>query len=104
MQSRFIKDWQLDYSTVFDMSVVIYRSPWLLHSSGCWIPDYNSQNQWLQVNFLRSTRVTNIKTQGRPLANQWVVTYELSFGDDGSFFQFYRRNGKIRVNFLLVDE
>ena len=50
------------------------------------------QHQWLQVDFGKKTDVTGIKTWGQKDAGQWVMTYSISFGDDGSNFKPYQES------------
>ena len=100
MEERFIQSSQVSFSTDYGP---YYSQAWLTPGQGggdaCWVPHYGKANQWLQIDFLRLTKVTGIKTQGRPSSNhlQWVVTYYLKFGNDGDFFFTYQRNGKTKV-------
>ena len=102
MESRFIKDSQFDFSAVAGGGHVRYRSPWLKpgdeSSDYCWVA--GGDDQWMQVDFLRLTKISAIKTQGRSWlgGSEWVVNYELAFGNDGNHFHFYQRNGKPKVN------
>ena len=57
----------------------------------------NNARQWLQINFEYIARVTEIATQGRRDAHQWVTRYVLSYGD-GTSFKAYRERRKIRVS------
>ena len=99
MQNRFIQDSQISFSTTYGGK---HQSPWLtpgeMSNDHCWIPR-TAAGQWLQVDFLRLTKVTKIKSQGRPSGHQhWVVTYYLKFGNDGVHFVLYQRNGKTKVS------
>ena len=100
MEERFITSSQISFSTDYGSH---YSQAWLTpgQESGeaCWVPHYNEEYPWLQIDFLRLTKVTKIKTQGRPSSSNrhWVVTYYLKFGNNGDFFFTYQRNGKIKM-------
>ena len=96
MENRFIQQSQISFSTTYGG---IYKLPWLnVGGDRCWVPHYGIVGSWLQVDFLRLTKVTKVKTQGRTPRDQWVVTYNLAFGNDGEFFFNYQRNGETEVN------
>ena len=65
--------------------------------SGSWVPTFNNGQQWLQVDLGKKTWVTDIKTQGRYNAYQWVTSYGVSYSNDGSNFQTYKENNKDKV-------
>ena len=58
-----------------------------------WVAKTNDQNQWLQVDFQRSTIITEISTQGRGRHGQFVKSYTVSFSDDESNFQSFNTEG-----------
>jgi ribosomal protein L19E len=64
---------------------------------GAWSARRNDLNQWLQVNFVLQATVTEILTQGRSDADQWVTSYTVSYSNDGLNFFAYRANGVIKV-------
>ena len=66
-------------------------------NTGAWSSRANNRNQWLQVNFLKTTKITGISTQGRPESNQWVTSFSLSYSIRGSTFKRYRVNGNVKV-------
>ena len=103
MQDRSIERSQISFSSAHNDARRRWESPWLNPDSGqlnghAWVPHYNNEEQWLQVDFLRSTKVTEIKTQGRSIYQQWVTSYEIAFGNDGENFRFCQRYGKNEVN------
>jgi hypothetical protein len=51
---------------------------------GCWCPSWEDEQPWLQVNFSRMVTISNIKTQGRPDADEWVKSYELHYSSDNA--------------------
>ena len=66
--------------------------------TGAWSSRRNDLNQWLQVDFELQATVTEIMTQGRSDANQWVKSYAVTYSNDGVFFDAYQKNGIIKVN------
>ncbi|CAH3132495.1 unnamed protein product [Porites lobata] len=64
---------------------------------GSWVPRTNNGHQWLQVDLGKKTEVTGIKTQGRYNAHQWVKSYRVSYSNDGSTFQIYKENNKVKI-------
>jgi hypothetical protein len=64
---------------------------------GAWSSRSNDLNQWLQVNFVLQATVTEILTQGRSNANQWVTSFTVSYSNDGLDFFAYRVNGVVKV-------
>jgi hypothetical protein len=66
---------------------------------GVWSAKKNNGNQWLQVDFQRSTIITGISTQGRvSYHNQHVKNYTISFSVDGAKFHNYKLNGIHKVS------
>lgn len=71
-------------------------------NAGAWCPLVPDDNQWFQVDFLRTVKVTGFATQGRhsTRGKQWPLEYTLSFregSDNDVKFQFYRKQGRIEV-------
>ncbi|XP_028408851.1 fibrillin-1-like isoform X4 [Dendronephthya gigantea] len=64
---------------------------------GAWSSKYNDGQQWIQVNFGLQATVTEILTQGRSNAYQWVKSYSVSYSKDGLNFFTYRVNGLVKV-------
>lgn len=64
---------------------------------GAWSSRFNKADQWLQVNFELQATITEILTQGRSNANQWVKSYTVSYSNDGVNFFKYRVNGVVKV-------
>ena len=71
--------------------------------TGAWSSGANDLNQWLQVDFQRSTIITGISTQGRQDNSQRVTKYTIFFGDGKNPFYGYK-SGKMlkvmRINFI----
>eukprot|EP00794_Sanderia_malayensis_P000105 gene105-715_t len=55
-----------------------------LNSYGTWCNKRSDVTPHLQVNFRKSTIVTDIASQGRIYANGWVQTYNIAYKDVGS--------------------
>lgn len=103
MQDRFIQQSQLSFSSWYAKTDLRHESPWLTpgvtNGDRSWVPHHGIEGQWLKVDFLRLTKVTEIRTQGRPSTDEmWVTSYEVAFGNDGEQFKFYQRYGKTKVN------
>jgi hypothetical protein len=70
--------------------------------TGAWSSRRNDRNQWLQVDFQRSTIITGISTQGRQEATQFIKSYTISFSDDGKSFRSYKPGGMLKVSRIVV--
>ncbi|XP_046853421.1 uncharacterized protein LOC124446621 isoform X2 [Xenia sp. Carnegie-2017] len=67
-------------------------------NTGAWSTRTSNVNEWLQVNFLKTTKITGISTQGRPACcDQWVTSFSLSYSDLGTTFTPYTVNGNTQV-------
>ena len=66
---------------------------------GSWIPLVSGENQWLQVDFLRTVKVTGLATQGRKHGHHWVKEFTVSYkqGKDDVEFHLYKKQGIIKV-------
>ena len=91
MESGEISDDQITASSEYDPN---HRAPNARlnfnKNSGAWSARTRDQNQWLQVDFQRSTIITGISTQGRVQHAQFVKSYTVSFSDDESNFQSFK--------------
>ena len=65
--------------------------------TGAWSPQTNDLDQWLQVDFQRSTIITGISTQGREDLLQFVKKYTISFSDDEENFTGYKTGETLKV-------
>ena len=66
--------------------------------TGAWSSQTTDLNQWLQVDFQRSTIVTGISTQGRQDAEHFVKSYTISFSDDENIFNCYKTGFALKVS------
>lgn len=58
-----------------------------------WVAKHNNHNQWLSLDFRRSTKVTGFAIQGCEDKNWWVTSVWLQFSQDGVYFAYYRKWG-----------
>ena len=94
LQSGRIRNNQITASSQYNK----YHAPWLarLHRArrgsytGSWAARYNKHNQWLQIDFRKSMKVTGIATQGRQDADQWVTAYYIYYSSDGVYFSMVK--------------
>ena len=63
-----------------------------------WIASPGEANPWLQVDFIDNATVSEISTQGRDNADQWVKTYSVRYSLDGTIFREYEENGVFKVD------
>ena len=68
---------------------------------GAWASGPLDLNQWLQVDFKRSTLITGISTQGRQDANEHVTTYTISSSDDGKNFHSFKAGALLKVRYTM---
>jgi hypothetical protein len=95
MQNGRIEDFQITASTIHDAGLSTTQGR--LNGRSSWSADRNDQNQWIQVDFGREEVVTAIGTQGRRNYPQWVDTYSVSYGFNGSAFEPYKINDVLKV-------
>ena len=60
--------------------------------TGAWSSRTNDKNQWLQVDLGKKLEVTAIHTQGRYDSNQWVMSYTVSYSNDGKTSHPYQNH------------
>lgn len=81
MSNGHISNDQITYSSRKNPGVTGHRArvnATNVYYSGAWTAIHEEINKWLQVDFLMSTVVTMVATQGRKDGNYWVTTYALS--------------------------
>lgn len=107
MQNRRIPNYAITASSMWDAN----HGPYLgrLHFTargryqGAWSSRHNNHHQWFQVDFRRPTKVTNVATQGRQNANQWVTQYRLAYSQDGLTWVLYKLRDAIKV-WRIIDK
>ena len=101
MESRAISDAQISASSQWDDNHAAKQGRLNFKAGsgkqGGWSTRYNNQNQWLKVDLGGIKSVTSLATQGRNGYSQWVASYKVEFGNDGSSFQFYQEHGADKV-------
>ena len=97
MENRLIKDSQITASTQYDGNHAAIQGRLNFRAgggkAGGWSARTNDVKQWIQVDLLSDTKVTQIVTQGRNAYNQWVKKYKLQYSSDGVNFNFYHLQG-----------
>ena len=68
-----------------------------LNGTSCWSAGENNKYQWIQVDLCKERVLTAIATQGRKSAEEWVVSYSVSYSLDRDNFENYKINEKIEV-------
>ena len=84
----------------------VQHGPWLarLHlarrgrNMGGWVSRHNNHNQWLQVTYPRTMKITGILTQGRQDYNQWVTAFWVMYSQDGAHWIHYQQYGQPKVS------
>ena len=71
-----------------------------LGNSKSWTAANKNTIQWLQVDFGRIVEITQIATQGREGAKEWVKEYYLQYSNNESQFVTYE-NHKVDVFFYI---
>ena len=106
-KSKVIKDAQISASSEWDGNHAAIQGTlnFLAHQrkQGGWSAKNNNLNQWIQVDLLTKTTVTQIATQGRNADNQWVKKYRIQYSDDGVNFSFYQTPGQNFPKVLLMN-
>ena len=106
-QLKLIKDAQISASSEWDgdHAAIQGRLNFLAHQrkKGGWSAKNNNLNQWIQVDLLTKTTVTQMATQGRNAYNQWVKKYRIQYSDDGVNFSFYQIPGQNFPKVLLMN-
>ena len=106
-KSKVIKDAQISASSEWDgnHAAIQGRLNFLAHpgKQGGWSAKNNNLNQWIQVDLLTKTTVTQMATQGRNAYNQWVKKYRIQYSDDGVNFSFYQIPGQNFPKVLLMN-
>jgi len=98
MESGLIEDSQITASSQFDDNHAAIQGRLNFLAAGAkaggWSSRTNDANQWIEVDLVSYTKVTQIVTQGRNAFNQWVTKYKLQYSDDGVNFHFYQLPGQ----------
>ena len=95
MESREIRDDQITASSQESS----YPASSARLNAGAWMAMTSGLNQWLQVDFERSTIITGISTQGLDmgLGFEYVTDYTISFSNGEQNFHGYKPQGELKV-------
>lgn len=64
---------------------------------GGWIPQYNSDGEWVQVDLGKVTEVGGIATQGSASGSYYLTTFDLIYSLDGSVWHSYMMRGAAKT-------
>ena len=67
---------------------------------GGWSPKSSNQDEWIQFDLGKNTKMTGMAIQGSDNGNWWTTSYSLSHRVDGGSYEPYN-NGQVRA--LLID-
>ncbi|XP_036893723.1 coagulation factor VIII isoform X3 [Sturnira hondurensis] len=103
MESKAISDAQITASSYFNNMFAAWSpSQARLHLQGrtnAWRPQVNNPEEWLQVDFRKTMKVTGITTQGAKslLTSMYVKEFLISSSQDGHNWTPFLQNGKVKV-------
>ncbi|XP_036271624.1 coagulation factor VIII isoform X1 [Pipistrellus kuhlii] len=103
MENKAIADAQITASSYLDNMFATWSpSQARLHLQGrtnAWRPRVNNPEEWLQVDFRKTMRVTGITTQGMKslLTSMYVKEFLISSSQDGHTWTPCLQNGKVKV-------
>ena len=69
--------------------------------TGGWSAKYNDIGQWFQIDTGAVSKIIEVATQGRHDADQWVLSYSLSYSQDGVYYYSYMK-GKVTSTMLFA--
>ncbi|XP_032227696.2 uncharacterized protein LOC5503440 [Nematostella vectensis] len=87
METGQIKDQQISASSYHSKSLNPQNSR--LNGDRSWSAKMNGKDQWIQVDFMQTAKITQVATQGRADAYQWVTSYRLEYSRDFIVWQSY---------------
>ena len=81
------------------------HAPWLARLNnvpkhgytGSWSTQFNKAGEWLQFDLGEERLLTNLSTQGRPSADQWVKSYNIFFSLDSVKWEPFKENNAVKV-------
>ncbi|XP_075394710.1 coagulation factor VIII [Tenrec ecaudatus] len=103
MESRAISDAQITASSHFTSLFATWSpSQARLHLQGrtnAWRPQVNNAQEWLQVDFQRTVKVTGITTQGAKalFTSMYVREFHIASSQDGQHWTPFPQEGKVKV-------
>jgi hypothetical protein len=102
MENYLIQDAQLTSSTAKDQTTRAVNARLNLEAvvgnrTGAWIALDTDLQPWLRIDFVANITLAVISTQGREDADEWVTSYEISFGMDPKRYEYYEENEVTKV-------
>lgn len=103
MENKAISDAQITASSYLNNMFATWSpSQARLHLQGrtnAWRPQVNNPEEWLQVDFQKTMKVTGIATQGVKslLTSMYVKEFLISSSQDGHNWTLFLQNGKVKV-------
>uniref|UniRef100_A0A452URJ8 Coagulation factor VIII n=1 Tax=Ursus maritimus TaxID=29073 RepID=A0A452URJ8_URSMA len=103
MENKAISDAQITASSYLNSMFATWSpSQARLHLQGrtnAWRPQANNPNEWLQVDFQKTMKVTGITTQGVKslLTSMYVKEFLIASSQDGHNWTLFLQNGKVKV-------
>ncbi|KAF6389938.1 coagulation factor VIII [Rhinolophus ferrumequinum] len=103
MENKAISDAQITASSYLNNMFATWSpSQARLHLQGrtnAWRPQVNNPEEWLQVDFQKTMKVTGITTQGVKslLTSMYVKEFLISSSQDGHNWTPFLQNGKVKV-------
>ncbi|XP_034505543.1 coagulation factor VIII isoform X3 [Ailuropoda melanoleuca] len=103
MENKAIADAQITASSYLNSMFATWSpSQARLHLQGrtnAWRPQANNPNEWLQVDFQKTMKVTGITTQGVKslLTSMYVKEFLIASSQDGHNWTLFLQNGKVKV-------
>ncbi|XP_050345304.1 hemocytin [Nymphalis io] len=73
-------------SPMFEPQYAVFNGHPTTSSAGSWNPDQSDSNPYIQVELPQREPIYGVMMQGSPLFNQYVTSYDMMYGDDGSVF------------------
>ncbi|XP_028407274.1 uncharacterized protein LOC114529904, partial [Dendronephthya gigantea] len=65
--------------------------------SGGWVASHDDVQPWIRIDFRANVTLRAIQTQGREDADEWVTTYEVSYGTTSNTYDKFHENGQVKV-------
>ena len=95
MECRDIQDYQITASSYYAGAGGLQAWKGRLKNNSYWASSGVSENNWIQVDLLRSTVVAGIITQGSALVYQeWTTALQIQYGDSQDSLKYILKNGQ----------
>ena len=74
----------------------------VIDGPGCWLPDANDTEPWVQVDFSTTLQLVELETQGSPNSGQWVTTFTILYANSSGIFKNLTDKANIKVKSCSV--